>query len=58
MSAPQLRLGPRVAVLKQGSEKSTGPDHIKSNAQACKSLADTVKVTLGPRGQDVIIIVG
>jgi len=54
MSAART-LGPRVAVLKEGSEKALGPEHIASNAKACRTIADILKSTLGPAGQDIFI---
>ena len=50
-------LGPRIAVLKEGGERQQGVDHIVSNAKACSSIADIIKVTLGPLGDDIILVV-
>ena len=54
MSAART-LGPRIAVLKEGSEKALGPEHIASNAKACSTIAEILKSTLGPAGQDIFI---
>jgi len=56
-AAAGMRLGPRVAVLKEGSDKKQGVDHVAANAAACKALADIVATTLGPRGNDLLLVV-
>ncbi|MEN2496079.1 MAG: hypothetical protein MHMPM18_000645 [Marteilia pararefringens] len=53
----QRPLGPRIAILKEGSEKKQGYEHAISNAIACRTIADAVRVTLGPLGNDVVLVI-
>jgi T-complex protein 1 subunit eta len=42
-------------VLRDGTEESQGKGQIISNINACQSVVDVVKTTLGPRGMDKLI---
>lgn len=42
-------------ILKDGTEESQGKSQIISNINACNSVVDVVKTTLGPRGMDKLI---
>lgn len=42
-------------MLKEGTEETEGRGHIISNINACQSIVDVVKTTLGPRGMDKLI---
>ena len=42
-------------ILKDGTEESKGKQQIISNINACNSVVDVVKTTLGPRGMDKLI---
>jgi len=46
---------PQIVILKEGTEESEGKGHIISNINACQSIVDVVKTTLGPRGMDKLI---
>lgn len=41
--------------MKEGTEESEGKGHIISNINACQSIVDVVRTTLGPRGMDKLI---
>ena len=41
--------------MKDGTEESEGKQQIISNINACQSIVDVVKTTLGPRGMDKLI---
>ena len=41
--------------MKDGTEESEGRGQIISNINACHSIVDVVKTTLGPRGMDKLI---
>jgi len=53
----KLRMGGRVAIMKEGSGSRQGPEHVSANAAACSALADIVAPTLGPKGDDVLLVV-
>lgn len=42
-------------ILRDGTEESQGKQQIISNINACQSVVDVVKTTLGPRGMDKLI---
>lgn len=42
-------------ILRDGTEESQGKQQIISNINACQSIVDVVKTTLGPRGMDKLI---
>ena len=46
---------PSIVILKDGTEESQGKQQIISNINACQSVVDVVKTTLGPRGMDKLI---
>ena len=41
--------------MKEGTEEPLGKGQILSNINACQSIVDVVKTTLGPRGIDKLI---
>ena len=41
--------------MKEGTEETSGRGQIISNINACQSIVDVVKTTLGPRGMDKLI---
>jgi len=45
-------------LLKEGTEESQGKAQIISNINACESVVDILKTTLGPRGMDKLIHTG
>uniref|UniRef100_A0A8W8IMT1 T-complex protein 1 subunit eta n=4 Tax=Magallana gigas TaxID=29159 RepID=A0A8W8IMT1_MAGGI len=47
---------PQIILLKEGTDSSQGVPQIVSNINACQSVADAVRTTLGPRGMDKLII--
>lgn len=49
-------LSPTILLLKEGTDTSQGKAQIISNINACQSIVETVKTTLGPRGMDKMII--
>ncbi|MCQ2820898.1 MAG: T-complex protein 1 subunit eta [archaeon] len=48
-------LHPNILVLKEGTEDNKGKEQIISNINACQSVVEIVKTTLGPRGLDKMI---
>jgi T-complex protein 1 subunit eta len=42
-------------ILKEGTDESQGKPQIISNINACQSIVDVIKTTLGPRGMDKLI---
>jgi len=48
--------GQPVILLREGTERTTGRDAQKSNLMAAIAIADTVKSSLGPKGQDKLLI--
>jgi len=48
-------LNPSILILREGTEDSQGRSQIISNINACQSIVDVVKTTLGPRGMDKLI---
>merc|ERR1711935_776173 len=48
-------LTPQIVIMKDGTEESDGRGQIISNINACQSIVEVVKTTLGPRGMDNLI---
>lgn len=46
---------PTIVVLKEGTDKSQGKAQIISNINACLSIQDILKPTLGPLGSDILL---
>lgn len=44
--------------MKEGTEESKGKQQLISNINACQSVAEAIKTTLGPRGMDKLIVDG
>ncbi|KAL8951884.1 MAG: hypothetical protein Q9222_002159 [Ikaeria aurantiellina] len=47
---------PTIIVLKEGTDSSQGKGQIISNIQACLSIQDTIRSTLGPYGGDLLLV--
>jgi len=45
-----------VILLKEGTDTSQGRPQIVSNINACQSVVDAVRTTLGPRGMDKLVV--
>ena len=45
-----------ILVLKKGTENTQGKEQIISNIQACQSVVEIIRTTLGPRGMDKMIV--
>jgi len=45
-----------VLVLKEGTGRTTGKEAQRNNIMAAKTIAETVKTTLGPRGMDKMLV--
>lgn len=45
-----------IILLKEGTEEKHGKGQIVSNINACMSIADAVRTTLGPRGMDKLVV--
>jgi T-complex protein 1 subunit eta len=48
-------LNPSILLLKDGTDESQGKGQIISNINACLSVVDVIRTTLGPRGMDKLI---
>lgn len=46
----------QIILLKEGTENSQGKPQLISNINACQSIMDAVRTTLGPRGMDKLIV--
>lgn len=47
---------PQIVLLKEGTDTSQGKPQLISNINACQSVVDAVRTTLGPRGMDKLIV--
>lgn len=47
---------PQIILLKEGTENLQGKPQLISNINACQSVVDAVRTTLGPRGMDKLIV--
>ncbi len=47
---------PGIILLKEGTDTSQGKPQLISNINACQSIVDAVRTTLGPRGMDKLIV--
>lgn len=43
-------------MLKEGTESHQGKSQLISNINACQTIAEAVRTTLGPRGMDKLIV--
>jgi hypothetical protein len=50
-----MGMQPSIILLKEGTDTSQGKAQLISNINACASVADIVRTTLGPRGMDKLI---
>ncbi|KAG5673842.1 hypothetical protein PVAND_003854 [Polypedilum vanderplanki] len=49
---------PQILLLKEGTDTSQGKPQVVSNINACQTIVDAVRTTLGPRGMDKLIVDG
>lgn len=49
---------PQILLLKEGTDSSQGKPQVVSNINACQTIVDAVRTTLGPRGMDKLIVDG
>ncbi|XP_049821702.1 T-complex protein 1 subunit eta [Aethina tumida] len=47
---------PQIVLLKEGTDTSQGKPQLISNINACQTVVDAVRTTLGPRGLDKLIV--
>ncbi|KAI9208685.1 chaperonin Cpn60/TCP-1 family [Polychytrium aggregatum] len=47
---------PQIILLREGTDTSQGKGQLISNINACLTVADIIRTTLGPRGMDKLII--
>ncbi|XP_065354843.1 T-complex protein 1 subunit eta [Calliphora vicina] len=47
---------PQIVLLKEGTDTSQGKPQLISNINACQSIVDAVRTTLGPRGMDKLLV--
>ena len=47
---------PQILLLKDGTEAASGKQQVISNINACQTIVDAVRTTLGPRGMDKLIV--
>jgi len=47
---------PQILLLKEGTDTSQGKPQLISNINACQSIVDAVRTTLGPRGMDKLVV--
>ena len=45
-------------LLREGTDESYGRSQIISNINACQSVVEVIRTTLGPRGMDKMITTG
>ena len=45
-----------IILLKDGTDTSQGTPQLISNINACASIVDAVRTTLGPRGMDKLMV--
>ncbi|KAJ9454888.1 T-complex protein 1 subunit eta [Diplonema papillatum] len=50
-----MQVQPQIILLREGTDTSQGIGQLISNINACLTVVDTVKTTLGPRGLDKLI---
>ena len=48
--------GVPVLILKEGTQRTTGKDALRSNIMAARALAEVLKSSLGPRGLDKMLV--
>jgi len=49
---------PQIVLLKEGTDSSQGKPQLISNINACQSVVEAVRTTLGPRGMDKLLVDG
>jgi T-complex protein 1 subunit eta len=54
-NSPKM-MQPQILLLKEGTDTSQGKPQLISNINACQSIVDAVRTTLGPRGMDKLIV--
>eukprot|EP00047_Mylnosiga_fluctuans_P001740 m.221712 g.221712 ORF g.221712 m.221712 type:complete len:568 (+) comp10637_c0_seq1:62-1765(+) len=53
---PNSMMRPGIILLKEGTDTSQGKGQLISNINACQSIVDAVRTTLGPRGMDKLVV--
>jgi len=48
--------GVPVLILKEGTQRTTGKDALRTNIMAARALAEVLKSSLGPRGLDKMLV--
>eukprot|EP01059_Diplonema_ambulator_P011722 TRINITY_DN2176_c0_g1_i2.p2 TRINITY_DN2176_c0_g1~~TRINITY_DN2176_c0_g1_i2.p2 ORF type:complete len:586 (+),score=233.14 TRINITY_DN2176_c0_g1_i2:37-1758(+) len=51
----QAQIQPQIILLREGTDTSQGVAQLIGNINACLTIVDTIKTTLGPRGLDKLI---
>ena len=51
----KMSVQPQIILLREGTDTSQGMGQLISNINACLTIVDTIKTTLGPRGLDKLI---
>ncbi|CAG9860227.1 unnamed protein product [Phyllotreta striolata] len=49
-------LQPQIILFKEGTDTSQGKPQLLSNINACQTIVEAVRTTLGPRGMDKLIV--
>jgi len=45
-----------IVLLREGAQTRQGRGQVLANIDACNSVADSIRSTLGPRGMDKLIV--
>eukprot|EP01135_Chromosphaera_perkinsii_P004000 Nk52_evm13s266 gene=Nk52_evmTU13s266 len=53
---PPGMMNPQIILLKEGTDTSQGKGQLISNINACQSIVDCIRTTLGPRGMDKLVV--
>ena len=54
--AVQQPMGIPVLILKEGTQRTTGRDALRTNIMAVRAISETLRTTLGPRGMDKMLV--
>lgn len=52
----QSSQGTPVLILREGTQRTTGKDAQRVNIMAARTIAESVRSTLGPRGMDKMLV--
>ena len=53
---PAQPIGIPVLILKEGTQRTTGRDALRTNIMAVRAISETLRTTLGPRGMDKMLV--